>query len=166
MNRSIIVLVAVISIVGLAVASLSKSPFEGGKSYTVPVNVAAHTTTDRPSEPPTTAVAKAAPAESPKASVEPQQAPVPLLLKPRQAAKPPTADTAGTPAKGDAGTVDSAASPDSAGESAARAAVEADGYKNVRIVSKGDGVWRAKALRGKTEVFLIVDSNGSVTTAN
>ena len=60
----------------------------------------------------------------------------------------------------------SSGGPDPAGENAARAAIEADGYRSVRIVSKGDGVWHAKALRGKTEVLLIVDSNGSVTTAN
>ena len=103
--------------------------------------------------------------ELPKASLEPQQAPVPLLLKPRQAVKPPASDPTGNSGTGDAGVVDASSGPDPAGENAARAAVEADGYKNVRIVSKGDGVWRAKALRGRTEVLLIVDSNGSVTTA-
>lgn len=167
MKRSIIVLVAVVAIVGVAVASLSKRPFEGGKPYLLPMNTAADPMTDRPSQPrPPNAVAKLAPADLPKASVDPQQAPVPLLLKPRQATNTPTADKSGTPARGDSGTVDASLGPDPAGESAARAAVEADGYRNVRIVSKGDGVWRARALRGKTEVLLIVDSNGSVTTAN
>lgn len=130
------------------------------------MNTAPQPTVDRPSEPRPVAVAKSAPVDLPKASLEPQQAPVPLHMKPRQVVKPPTIDTTGTPATPDSGTVASSASPDTAGENAARAAIEADGYKNVRIVSKGDGVWRAKALRGKTEVLLIVDSNGSVTTAN
>lgn len=166
MKRSIIVLVAVMSIVGVAVASLSKRPFDGGKPHMLPMNTAALPATDRPSEPRPSAVAKSVQADLPKASAEPQQAPVPLILKPRQATIPPTTDTTGTPVRGDSGTVESSPGPDPAGENAARAAVEADGYKNVRIVSKGDGVWRAKALRGKTEVLLIVDSNGSVTTAN
>lgn len=166
MKRSIIVLLAVVAIVGVAVASLSKRPFDGGKPYLLPMNTAADPTTDRPSEPRPNPVAKLAQADQPKASVEPQQAPVPLLLKPRQATNTPTTDKSGASAGGDSGTVESSPGPDAAGENAARAAVEADGYKNVRIVSKGDGVWRAKALRGKTEVLLIVDSNGSVTTAN
>ncbi|WP_395712481.1 hypothetical protein [Reyranella sp.] len=166
MKSSIIVLVAVMSIVGVAVASLSKRPFDGGKPHMPPIGTAAHPAADRSSEPRPNAVAKSAPAELPKASVEPQQAPVPLLLKPRQAANPPATETSGAPARDEPGTTESSLAPDQAGENAARAAVEADGYKGVRIVSRGDGVWRAKAFRGKTEVLLIVDSNGSVTTAD
>lgn len=166
MKRSIIALVAAMSIVGVAAAGLSKRPSDGGKLPMLSMNTAPQPTTDRQSEPRPSAVAKSAPADSPKASLEPQQAPVPLHMKPRQAMKPPTIDTTGTPATGDSGAVASSTSPDPAAENAARAAIEADGYKSVRIVSKGDGVWRAKALRGKTEVLLIVDSNGSVTTAD
>ena len=129
------------------------------------MNTAPRPTADRPAEPRPIAVAKSAPVESPKASLEPQQAPVPLHMKPRQAVQVPTIDTTGTPATADSGTVASSTGPDPAADNAARAAIEADGYKSVRIVSKGDGVWRAKALRGKIEVLLIVDSNGSVTTA-
>ena len=48
---------------------------------------------------------------------------------------------------------------------AARAAIEADGYKRVRIVDKGaNGTWRAKAYRGATEVEVIVDGAGRVLT--
>ncbi len=48
-------------------------------------------------------------------------------------------------------------------ESDARAAIEADGYKKVRVVSRAaDGTWRARALRGATEVSLRVDTQGNV----
>ena len=53
------------------------------------------------------------------------------------------------------------------GESAARAAIEADGYKNVQALRQGDnGVWHAKAFRRRTEVQLIVDARGGVSTAD
>jgi hypothetical protein len=45
----------------------------------------------------------------------------------------------------------------------ARAAIEADGYKRVRVISKSeDGTWRARAFRGSTEVALRVDPQGNV----
>lgn len=48
---------------------------------------------------------------------------------------------------------------------AAKSAIEADGYKRVRIVDKGaNGTWRAKAYRGATEVEVVVDSAGRVRT--
>jgi hypothetical protein len=47
---------------------------------------------------------------------------------------------------------------------AAQAAIEADGYKRVRVLAKAaDGSWRAKAHRGSTEVQLTVDGTGRVT---
>jgi hypothetical protein len=47
---------------------------------------------------------------------------------------------------------------------AAKAAIERDGYKRVRILDKaGDGGWRAKAYRGVAEVLLKVDSHGAVS---
>jgi hypothetical protein len=49
-------------------------------------------------------------------------------------------------------------------ESAAKAAIEADGYKGVRILQRAaDGGWRAQALRGTIEVGLSVDLRGSVS---
>ncbi len=49
-------------------------------------------------------------------------------------------------------------------ENDARAAIEADGYKKVRAMNKAaDGTWRARALRGATEVALRVDSTGNVS---
>jgi hypothetical protein len=48
---------------------------------------------------------------------------------------------------------------------AAKVAIEADGYKRVRIVDKAaNGTWRAKAFRGTTEVVVVVDEAGRVLT--
>jgi len=165
-KSSIITLVAVVSIVGATAAHILGRHSESGRPHLLATSSASQPTTDRQAELRPQIAAKSPQAEVPKASLEPQQAPVPLLLKPRQSAKSSTTESTATPATGDAGTVGSTGGPDPAGENAARAAIEADGYKSVRIVSRGDGVWHAKALRGKTEVLLIVDSNGSVTTAN
>jgi len=47
---------------------------------------------------------------------------------------------------------------------AAKAAIEADGYKGVSQLGKGtDGAWRAKAYRGTSEVQLKVDGTGKVS---
>jgi hypothetical protein len=47
---------------------------------------------------------------------------------------------------------------------AAKAAIEADGYKRVNVLGKGaNGSWRATAYRGSTEVQLTVDGTGRVS---
>jgi len=102
-----------------------------------------------------------APAPEPvakKASFEARRAPVPLLMKPRPTIEQPIfdADAVGpeVPAKIGGGS----------GESAAKAAIEADGYKRAKVVRQGDnGVWYAKAMRGTTEVSLTVDAAGRVS---
>jgi hypothetical protein len=49
-------------------------------------------------------------------------------------------------------------------EAAAKAAIEADGYKGVRALAReSDGVWKAIALRGQTEVTSSVGPTGSVS---
>jgi hypothetical protein len=46
----------------------------------------------------------------------------------------------------------------------AKSAIEADGYKSVKnIVAGPDGTWRARAMRGNTEVALTVDRTGRVS---
>lgn len=46
----------------------------------------------------------------------------------------------------------------------AKAAIELDGYKNVRALEKGpDGIWRGRAMRGRTEIAIRVDASGSVS---
>jgi hypothetical protein len=52
-----------------------------------------------------------------------------------------------------------------ASDAAAKAMIEADGYKNVRALVKApDGAWRGLAMRGAVEVAISVDANGSVST--
>jgi hypothetical protein len=47
---------------------------------------------------------------------------------------------------------------------AAKAAIEADGYKSVRVLAKGSsGTWQAKVYRGATEIEVSVDSSGRVS---
>ncbi len=50
------------------------------------------------------------------------------------------------------------------GASAAKAAIEADGYKGVRnLVQTADGKWTGRAMRGATEISVTVTSDGSVS---
>ena len=57
-----------------------------------------------------------------------------------------------------------ATTPDAEGGSFAKGAIEADGYKFVKTIAPGpDGTWRARALRGKTEVVVTVDREGRVS---
>lgn len=94
-----------------------------------------------------------------KPSVEMRQAPVPLRVKPRPPVNVPTAKAT------DAKPGETPAEQPTADEkAAARAAIEADGYKGVKVLRKGaNGVWHASALRGKTTVMLTVDSSGNVS---
>jgi len=102
-----------------------------------------------------------APAPEPvvkKAPFEARRAPVPLLMKPRPTIEQPIfdADAVGpeVPAKIGGGS----------GDSAAKAAIEADGYKRAKVVRQDDnGIWYAKAMRGTTEVSLTVDAAGRVS---
>ena len=103
-------------------------------------------------------VAAAPPVVAVSATVSPQQPPIPLVRS--QRASPAVAIAP------EAQTREAARpSPDDLDKTAAKAAIEADGYKGVTVLSKGaDGAWRAKAYRGKTEVQLTVDGAGRVST--
>jgi hypothetical protein len=140
------------------------------------------------------AVAAPAPAAKPQATLVASRPPVPLVTrthttyfasstteaakpadsaKPAEAAKP--ADTAADstpptqvakatiPAEG----ADGGLPPGSGkgeNDTKAKAAIELDGYKNVRGLEKGpDGVWRGRAMRGRTEIAIRVDATGSVS---
>jgi len=47
---------------------------------------------------------------------------------------------------------------------AAKAAVESDGYKRVTVLGPGpNGTWRVKGYRGDTEIVVTVDGAGTVT---
>lgn len=101
-----------------------------------------------------------------RASVDIRQAPVPMQVKPRTPVALPSEDTSEAYTKGEVGLSAGFATGDKSNEDTARAAIEVDGYKNVQILRKDNGVWHAKALRGKATVFLAVDSMGTVTTAD
>lgn len=84
-----------------------------------------------------------------------RHAPVPLLLKPRAAVVAEWTQQSEEP---------ESSSDDGFDDRAAKAAIEADGYKGVKVLRKGNGgVWHATALRGKTTVMLTVDASGAVT---
>ena len=89
-------------------------------------------------------------------AVETRRQPVPLLLANRASSAPRPVDLDTALAKDTA--------PGKVAESAAKAAIEADGYRAVRILPRATGgEWRARALRGATEVGLTVDGSGNVS---
>ncbi len=115
----------------------------------------------RPAAEPRTA-SVAPPAVTRKPSIEVRQAPVPLLMKPRPPVDLPNAAAdAAAVAEPTAKVADEG---EKLAESSAKAAIEADGYKGVRVLRQGaGGLWYARALRGSAEVMLTVDGQGRVT---
>ena len=93
-----------------------------------------------------------------------RQDPVPLIRLGRAApASPAPVSAAANPSPDSATTTEPGK--EEADRRAARAAVELDGYKRVRIIGKtSDGSWRAKGYRGATEVALTVDDAGRVSS--
>ena len=179
MKHGVMVAVATISMAGAASASLltTSSQDAASSQRTVPkvsAGVAPQLASGaRLAEPRTETAAKPAPAPvERKASLEARQAPVPLQVKPRPALYLPAANITEASSKAEAGpSAKAEASTPATGnglsENAARAAIQADGYKAVQALSKGvNGAWRGKAMRGTTEVSVAVDSRGSVTTAD
>jgi hypothetical protein len=165
MKRGFIVAAAAISVTGAASANLFTT------SAPVPAQPSPREKPAAATEAPVVspAVPVPAPSSSPpvqRASVDVRQAPVPVQPKPRA----PVTSAWDYPneiyTKAQA-LVARPSSSERSGENAARAAIEADGYKGVQELRRGDnGVWHAKALRGRTEVRLIVDARGAVTTAD
>jgi hypothetical protein len=81
--------------------------------------------------------------------LEVQGAPVPLLMRTRPPVVVLDNDTAPVSAPRPEG---------NSTRSAAKASIEADGYKGVRMLSKGlSGGWHATALRGTTEISITVE---------
>jgi hypothetical protein len=92
-------------------------------------------------------------------AIEARRAPVPVLPVAKRTYVPMVAveDVLGSTATGPSENGPSVA------ELAAKTAIEADGYKNVRVVGQeADGRWTARATRGSTEVGLTVEPDGSV----
>jgi hypothetical protein len=187
MKRGIIVATVMMTAAGVASANLlTTEPQSVASPWPQPAAEAPRPVTTAVPEKSAPAPAPAVPVATPanrkgapaptvqKASVETRQAPVPFQLKPRPPVNlPPVADKdkdkdkdKSTEAKavGQSADKPGETSSDPAGENAARAAIEADGYKGVKVLRKGaNGVWHASALRGKTTVMLTVDGNGSVS---
>lgn len=89
--------------------------------------------------------------------LEARQAPVPLVRNVRPPPEP-------SPAAASAAADPQQQTQDDLDRKAARAAVEADGYKRVTLLGKAsNGAWRAKGFRGPTEVLLTVDGTGRVS---
>ena len=90
-------------------------------------------------------------------ALEPHQPPIPLVRNVR--ASPTTATSPQVPVL-----EAEVPAPDDSDMTAAKAAIEADGYKGVSVLGKAsNGTWRAKAYRGTTEVQLTVDGTGTVS---
>jgi hypothetical protein len=105
-------------------------------------------------------------------AIEMRRAPVPLVREIMTTPRPPvpTAEPASPPPTaaaeptGGTGREEPPVRDAPLADGAARAAVEADGYKRVTVLGPGrNGTWRVKAYRGNTEVVVTVDSTGSVT---
>ena len=95
--------------------------------------------------------------------LEARRAPVPLVRAVRPLAVAPNAVDAPTPSA-EQNAQDEQKVQDDLDKKAAKAAVEADGYKRATLVGKAsNGSWRAKAYRGTTEVWLTVDGTGRVS---
>ena len=94
-------------------------------------------------------------------TLETTRPPVPILLPPR----PPITSVNSDSRDGIVPQDSNVATPSNfADEEVAKAAIERDGYKRVRILSRGpNGVWKAHALRGETEVAVNVDAAGNVS---
>jgi hypothetical protein len=191
MKRGILVATVMMTAAGVASANLLStepqsvaSPWPQPQTATEASRPVTTAVPEKSATAPTPAAPVAAPANRKgapaptvqKASVETRQAPVPFQLKPRPPVNlPPVADKEkdkdkdkdkATEAKAAGQSADKPGetSSDPAGENAARAAIEADGYKGVKVLRKGaNGVWHASALRGKTTVMLTVDAGGSVS---
>ncbi|MGE5149745.1 MAG: hypothetical protein ACM3II_06445 [Rhodospirillaceae bacterium] len=121
-----------------------------------------------PSAPPSAPKAQAAvPLPKPAApAVVANHPPVPLVRpQPTSYFTPaPTADSnPSDPAPAQTGAL--ATDQPAAGDDAeARRAIEFDGYKNVHAIVKGsDGMWHARAMRGRAEIAVTVDATGNVS---
>jgi hypothetical protein len=86
--------------------------------------------------------------------LEARRAPVPLVRTVRPSLAPSTSPDAPMP-DAEQKTQDEQKAQDDLDRKAAKAAVEADGYKRATVVGKGsNGTWRAKAYRGTGRVSM------------
>lgn len=93
-------------------------------------------------------------------SVAIRQTPVPLQWK----YKHQTVPVPDGPTIADLVSQATTSAPSGTEQSAARAAIEADGYRGVRDIAQGpNGTWKARALRGSTEIGITVTADGRVS---
>ena len=159
-KRGILVLALVMSVAGVASAF---APLPQDSSSRPPARDLAMPASTRQPDPTPVAPAPVILPESAvrKAAFEIKQAPVPLLMRARPTIETPAfdADAVGPETPVLAKTADAPAD-----NGAAKAAIEADGYRNAKLVRQGEnGMWYAKAMRGTTEVSLTVDATGRVS---
>lgn len=115
------------------------------------------------------AATPALPSAKPTATLAASRAPVPLAPRTHQTYYVPKAPDdpiqTASATTGAAGAATSSTTDAKNSDSAqAKTAIEFDGYKNVRGLEKGpDGVWRGRAMRGRTEIAVRVDASGSVS---
>ena len=155
-KRGFLVLALVMSVAGVASAF---TPLPQDSTARAPARELAMPVAAKQPDPPP--VASAPEPVVKKASFEIKQAPVPLLMKAHPTIETPAfdADAVGPEAPVLAKPADAPAD-----NSAAKVAIEADGYRNAKVVRQGEnGIWHAKAMRGTTEVSLTVDATGRVS---
>jgi hypothetical protein len=175
-------------LLGLAVGALG-----AGYAFAPETDAAALSTVAMPEAAPVASSAvPAAPTAKPSSTLVANRPPVPIVTRARDKYYVPKATEAsvqtasaaqGATAPGSNGAANSDISPASltfggaadggllpadgatSGDSSrAKAAVELDGYKNVRGLEKGpDGIWRGRAMRGRTEIAIRVDDSGNVS---
>ena len=147
MTNNLLTLIIVAALIGTFVSARAPEP--------VSPSVASRATTSEPTRPqPTLAVH----AVAGSAALEAHQPPIPLV----RTVTVPVLTTTIAP---DIPVLEAEMpSADDLDMTAARAAIEADGYKAVKVLGKAsDGSWRARAHRGTTEVQLTVDGSGRVS---
>jgi hypothetical protein len=137
-------------------------------SNVVPLEPAARPVASR-----STTIAAPATASKPiggRDAIEARRAPVPLVRNTRAPILASTsidaliASADALTASAEQSAQDEQKTQDDLDRKAAKAAVEADGYKRPALVGKAsNGSWRAKAYRGTTEVWLTVDGTGRVS---
>lgn len=133
------------------------------------------TVRDKTAEPASAATTTDGP-RVPGVAVDTARPPVPLKVSHRAPVAPevnnpadakPADPTTEKPAGGETTEAAATAAPEQGSDAAkaAKAAIEADGYKGVQMLSQaGNGVWKASALRGRTRIVVNVDAAGNVFT--
>ena len=157
MINNLLSAIVVAGLVRTFVLAPAPSPYLASLPSTAPAAPAARSVAAAPD------IAAASPAVIASNTLNSQKPPVPLVRNPR--ALPATAISPEAQRKQAEGPVSDGQLSDGRDKSAARTAIEADGYKGVTVLGKGaDGTWRAKAYRGNTEVQVTVDGTGRVSS--